>query len=151
MKAILRQVRITPKKANLIAGMVRAKSTDEALQILKYTPKKAAKILHKLLFSAVSNAKNNFKQEETTLFVKEIIVNKGSTLKRSVPVSRGRAYPILKRTSNITITLGISDAGLEEKPAKGSKKKSTEAKSEETKEKAPKKATVKKTTKSVKK
>ncbi|MGL5831454.1 MAG: 50S ribosomal protein L22 [Candidatus Altimarinota bacterium] len=109
MKAILRTTRITPKKANLIAGMIRKKTTGEALEILKYTPKKAAKMIHKLLSSAVANATNNFKQEPKTLIVKEVIINKGPTLKRGVPVSRGRVYPILKRTAHITVILGVSD------------------------------------------
>jgi large subunit ribosomal protein L22 len=130
MKAILRTTRITPKKANLIAGMIRKKTTGEALEILKYTPKKAAKMIHKLLTSAVANATNNFKQEPKSLVVKEVIINKGPTLKRGVPVSRGRVYPILKRTAHITVILGVSDTTAE----------TTEVKEE----KAPKKATAKK-------
>jgi len=110
MKAIARTIRITPKKANLVAGMIRKKSTEQALDILKYTPKKAAKILQKLLNSAVANATNNFKQDKKSLFISQIIVTKGPTLKRSVPVSRGRAHPILKRTSHITIELGLITA-----------------------------------------
>lgn len=109
MKAIARTIRITPKKASLIAGMVRGKTAKESLDILRFTPKKAAKILFKLLKSAVENAKNNFKQDETALFIKEILVLKGPTLKRSVPVSRGRTHPILKRTAHITILLGIKE------------------------------------------
>ncbi len=113
MKAILRAARITPKKANLIAGMVRKRPTSEALEILKYTPKKAAELLHKLLSSAVANAVSNFKQDEKSLVIKEIIVNKGPTLKRGVPVSRGRVYPILKRTSHITILLDVQQPNAE--------------------------------------
>lgn len=113
MKAILRAARITPKKANLIAGMVRKRPTSEALEILKYTPKKAAELLHKLLSSAVANAVSNFKQDEKSLVIKEIIVNKGPTLKRGVPVSRGRVYPILKRTSHITILLDVQQPSAE--------------------------------------
>lgn len=118
MKAILRSIRITPKKANLIAGMVRNKPTQEALTILKYTPKKAAKLLHKLLASAVANAVNNFKQDEAGLLVKEIVVTKGPTFKRGVPVSRGRVYPILKRTSNITVILEINPDAASPKTSK---------------------------------
>lgn len=115
MKAILRSVRITPQKANLIAGMVRKRPVQESLKILKFTPKKAAQILHKLLNSAIANAVNNFKQDEKSLAIKEIVVTKGPTFKRGVPVSRGRVYPVLKRTSNITITLEVME---EEKPEK---------------------------------
>lgn len=120
MKAILRSAKITPKKANLIAGMVRTKPVKESLEILKYTPKKAAQILHKLLTSAISNAISNFKQDEASLTVKEIVITKGPTFKRGVPVSRGRVYPILKRTSNITITLEVSEETAK-KPAKKAK------------------------------
>lgn len=146
MKAIVRTSRITPKKANLIAGMIRTKSANEALEILKYTPKKAADILFKLVTSAVSNAVNNFKQDQKALLIKEVIVTKGPTLKRGVPVSRGRIYPILKRTSHITVILGIE---AEVTAKKGKKDKKTESTTEVT-EKA---ATAKKSTtkKSIKK
>lgn len=140
MKAQLNTSRITPKKANLIAGMLREKSANEALEILKYTPKKAAKILYKLLNSAVSNAESNFKQDKASLVVKEIIINKGPTLKRGVSVSKGRVHPILKRTSHITVLLDITT--VEE--AKKTSKEST--KSEKTKSIA-KKTTKKVTTK----
>jgi large subunit ribosomal protein L22 len=121
MKAILRAIRITPKKANLIAGMIRKKPAKEALTILKYTPKKAAKLIYKLLTSAMANASNNFKQDENTLIVKEVVVNKGPTFKRGVPVSRGRVYPILKRTSNIIILLEVDENAA--KPGKKASKK----------------------------
>ena len=129
MKAILRSAKITPKKANLVAGMVRTKPAKESLEILKFTPKKAAGILYKLLTSAVSNAVSNFKQDEASLTVKEIIITKGPTFKRGVPVSRGRVYPILKRTSNITIVLEVNEeaAGKTAKKAKASAKDKTPA------------------------
>ncbi len=109
MKAIARNIRISPKKANLVAGLVRRKNAQEALDILKFTPKKGAKILYKVLHSAVANAENNFKQKKETLTVKEIVVTEGPTFKRSVPVSRGRAHPILKRNSHITVTVGMEE------------------------------------------
>jgi large subunit ribosomal protein L22 len=143
MKAILKTVRITPKKANLIAGMVRQKPVNEALEILKYTPKKAAKIIHKLLSSAVSNAVNNFKQDQKSLIVKEIIINKGPTLKRGVPVSRGRVYPILKRTAHIVLTLEINQLDLDKKSDKSSKKSESKVESTEKKTTKVKKSTKK--------
>ena len=103
MKAIIRRVRISPKKANLVAYLIRGKKTTDALDILKFTPKKAAKILYKLVESASANAKNNFSQDEDSLYVKEVIVTEGPTYKRSLPISRGRVHPILKRTSHITV------------------------------------------------
>jgi len=103
MKAILRRVRISPKKANLLAGMVSGKKVDEALGILQFLPKKAAKVIYKTIKSAASNAVNNFGQEQEKLVIKKILVTKGPTYKRSVPISRGRMHPILKRTSHITV------------------------------------------------
>ncbi|MCD6109169.1 50S ribosomal protein L22 [bacterium] len=117
MKAIARNVRISPKKVNLVAGLVRRKNVKEALNILKFTPKKGAKILYKVLHSAVANAENNFKQKPDLLVIKEIIVTEGPTFKRSVPVSRGRVHPILKRNSHITVTVGLEDT-KEEKDTK---------------------------------
>ncbi len=108
MKAIAKHVRISPKKANLVAGLVRRKNAVKALDILKFTPKKAAKILYKVLNSAIANAENNFKQNKDSLVIKEIVVSEGRTLKRSVPISRGRVHPILKRTSHITVSVGLN-------------------------------------------
>lgn len=105
MKAHLRQTRISPKKANLIAQMVRRMKASEAIDILAFTPKKAAPLLKKLIESAMANAENNFKQEKNTLHIKEIIVTEGPTYKRRNPISRGRSHPILKRTSHITVIL----------------------------------------------
>lgn len=143
MKAILRSARLTPKKANLTAGMVRRLPVVEALEILKFTPKKSAQMLYKLLASAVANAETNFKQDKKSLVVKEIVVTKGATLKRGVPVSRGRVYPILKRTSHITILLALNEAQTAGKPGK----KESSEKAETTVSEKPKKAAAKKTAK----
>lgn len=118
MKAIARNIRISPKKANLVAGLVRRKNAEEALNILKFTPKKAAGILYKVLHSAVANAENNFKQKRQSLVIKEIVVTEAPTYKRSVPVSRGRVHPILKRNSHITVTVGLADGAKEKEEAK---------------------------------
>lgn len=126
MKAIARNIRISPKKANLVAGLIRNTNAAQALDILKFTPKKGAKILYKVLHSAMANAENNFKQNRDSLMVKEIVVTQGPTMKRSVPVSRGRVHPILKRTSHITIQVGIAEeAEAKEEPKKAESKKTT--------------------------
>ena len=109
MKAHLRQVRISPKKMNLVASMVRGMDAIEALDTLKFTNKKAANILYKVVASAVANAEHNFKQNPAKLKVEEIIVNEGTTYKRRQPISRGRAHPILKRTSHVTVKVNIKD------------------------------------------
>lgn len=116
MKAVLRKIRISPKKANLIAGMVRGKKVNESLDLLKFTPKKGAKILYKVVQSAASNAKNNFNQSLDDLVITKILVTKGPTYKRSLPISRGRTHPIRKRTSHITVEVGIMEGA--EKPVK---------------------------------
>ncbi|MBI2464105.1 50S ribosomal protein L22 [Candidatus Peregrinibacteria bacterium] len=119
MKAILRQVRITPKKAHIVAGMLRGKKVSDALDFLKFTPKKAAKILYKVIASAAANAQNNFKQDFDHLYISEIYVTEGATYKRSMPVSRGRAHPILKRTAHIVVHLNVEIPA--EKPKKNKK------------------------------
>ena len=122
MKALIKNIRITPKKLNLIAEMIRGKKVGDALNLLKFIPKKAAGILYKGLYSAAKNAEKNNKENMGNLEIQEVLVGKGMTLKRFQPVSRGRAHPIRKRTSRMEITLGQ----LKEKPVK---EKSTTKKS----------------------
>ncbi len=111
MKAFLKNIGISPKKANLVAGMVRGKMVETALTELKFTPKKGAGILYKVIASAAANATNNFKQNKSKLYIKEIVVNKGAMYKRSQPVSKGRSHPILVRRSNITVIVDVSAGG----------------------------------------
>ncbi len=85
--------------------MVRRKKVQDALDILQFIPKRAATPMANVIKSAAQNAKNNFKQDLSDLYIHEIHVTSGSTLKRRLPVSRGRAHPILKRTSHIKILL----------------------------------------------
>ncbi|MBU0727098.1 50S ribosomal protein L22 [Patescibacteria group bacterium] len=148
MKAILNRIRISPKKANLIAGMVRGKKVKEALSLLKFMPKKGADILYKVVHSAASNAKNNFKQKTDDLVITKILVTKGPTYKRSIPISRGRMHPIRKRTSHITVEVGVA-AGEEVKKVEAPEKQSAISKSADQpdkKEKVEKKTTTKKAT-----
>ena len=138
MIAKQRQIRISPKKANLVAALVRRKNALEAMEILKFTPKKAAPILYKLIESAVANAAHNSKKSKETLVIDEILVSDGPTYKRRNPVSRGRAHPILKRTSHIIVRLAeVASDAKAEKPKAEVKEAKTE-KAEETKEKAAK-------------
>lgn len=113
MIAHLRQIRISSNKANLVAGMVRDMPVNRALDLLKFTPKKAAHFLYKVIDSAAANAENNFKQNRDQLIIKEIIVNEGPTYKRFQPVSRGRGHPILKRTAHISVKLAHGQARSE--------------------------------------
>lgn len=141
MKAHLRQTRISSKKANLVADLVRNMKASDAVNVLKFTPKKAAPLLKKLLESAMANAEHNSKQDKTTLYIKEIIVTEGPTYKRRVMVSRGRAHPLLKRTSHITIKL---EAKAETPKAKKAKVKEAAPKVETGQAEEPKKKIVKK-------
>lgn len=151
MKAILRSARIAPKKLNLIADMVRGKNAVEAQNILKFTPKKSAQVLGKLLQSAVSNAVNNFKQEKDSLYIKEIYVTKAATLKRSVPISRGRVHPILKRNSHATIFLAVKEPEKKTEAKKETAAPGTKAEKEVKPAAKAKKAAAKKPVKSIKK
>lgn len=104
-RAIAKYVRISPLKVNYIAKEIRGKNVDEALAILKFTPKKGAKELEKVLKSAIANAENNFDLDRDNLYVKEAYANDGPTMKRWRPRSKGRAYPILKRSSHIGVVV----------------------------------------------
>lgn len=107
MKAHLRGIRVSPKKTNIVAGIIRGKGATEALDILKFTPKKAAKILYKVLYSAIANAEHSGKEKRENLKIKEIVVNKGPFMKRFIHSTRGRTLPIHKPTSHISIELEI--------------------------------------------
>jgi len=104
VKAKLRFTRIAPRKARLVADLIRGKASEEALNILTYTPKAAARIIIKLLRSAIANATQK-KIDIDRLYVKAIAVDQGPTMKRFMPRALGRATSIRKRTSHITIVL----------------------------------------------
>ena len=105
MKAHLNGIRISPKKANVVAGLVRDKSVVEALDILKFTPKKAALYLGKVIQSAAANAENNDGAKREELCIDQIVVNKGPVMKRFLPSTRGRALPLAKPTAHISVSL----------------------------------------------
>lgn len=123
MKALLRNARIAPMKASLVAGMVRGKTVNEALEILRFAPKKAAKLIYKVVHSAASNARNNFNQNWDDLVITRLLVTKGSTLKRWLPVSRGRSHPILKHSSHITVEVGVTNQKTENRKQETAVKK----------------------------
>ena len=104
-KAALRMHRATPRKARLVVDQIRGKDVGDAESILRFTDKRVAGPVLKLLASAKANAVNNHDMFEDALFVKEIQVGPGPTLKRYLPRARGRADMLRKRTSHITITL----------------------------------------------
>ena len=104
-RAYLRYARIAPRKVQIVLALIRNKPVDEAMAILKYTPKAACEPLQKLLKSAVANAENNNNMDRNNLFVAECFVTPGPTLKRIRPRARGRAFSIKKRTSHMTLVL----------------------------------------------
>lgn len=104
-KASLRMLRVTPRKTRLVADLIRGKDVRAAEDILRFTNRRAAAPMLKLLESAKANAVNNHDMFEDSLFVKTIQVDEGPTLKRMLPRARGRADLLRKRTCHITITL----------------------------------------------
>lgn len=104
-KAILRHVRISPRKAKIVVDLIRGKQVADAEAILINTPKAASPIIEKLLKSAVANAENNQDMVKDSLYIAEAYANEGPTLKRFMPRAKGRATRIKKRTSHITIIL----------------------------------------------
>jgi len=104
-KAVARFVRIAPRKVRIVADLIRGKDVDEALAILKFTPKRGARLLDKVLRSAIANAQNNHDMDPGALYVKRVYVDEGPTLKRYQPHRMGQAFPILKRTSHISVVL----------------------------------------------
>jgi large subunit ribosomal protein L22 len=104
-RAVTKYLRIAPNKARLVADLIRGKRVAEALTVLRFTPKKGARFINKTLQSALASAQNTKKMEIDKLIVKTIYVDKGPVLKRWQPRAMGRATPILKRTSHITVVL----------------------------------------------
>ncbi len=99
-----RFARISARKVRLVADMIRDADVDEALNILKFTPNRAANMLDKVLRSAVANADND-EADVTRLYVQKAFVDEGPTIPRFRPKDRGRAHPIRKRTSHITVVV----------------------------------------------
>ena len=103
--ATLRFARISARKVKIVADLIRGKKVDEALAIVKFTPKASSEVIEKLLKSAIANAENNHGMNRGNLVVSEIYANQGPTMKRIRPAAKGSASRIRKRTSHITIKL----------------------------------------------
>jgi len=115
--AKLNYLRMAPRKVRIVADLIKDMEIKQAETQLKFAPKRAAKPLLKLLNSAIANAKQNFNLEKDSLFIKQILVNEGPPFKRWRPVSRGRAFPIMKRTSHVNLVLGVKEKAEARKPA----------------------------------
>ena len=105
-KAILRTARISPQKARLVADQVRGLPASRAYELLQFSDKKAAHMIGKVLYSAISNAENNLGADIDELKVSTIMVDEGPVLKRFMARAKGRGTRILKRTSHITVVVG---------------------------------------------
>ncbi len=104
-KAKVTFVRLSSTKANIVLDQIKGKDVNTAMAILTYTPRYGARIIEKLLKSAVANAEHNNSMDTANLFVEEAFSTKGPTLKRIRPRAQGRAYKIEKQTSHITVVL----------------------------------------------
>jgi large subunit ribosomal protein L22 len=104
-KAHAKFVRIAPRKAQLVADLIRGKQVGDAIAILRHMPKSASPILEKLLNSAIANAEHNYQLDVNKLFISQAFVNQGPTMKRFRPRAMGRASRINKRTSHITLVV----------------------------------------------
>ena len=104
-RAIAKYVRMSPTKVGVVLDLIRGKQVNEAFAILEYTPREAAVAVKKVLKSAVANAEHNLELNADNLFVSECFVGQGPTLKRFQPHGHGRAFKILKKTSNITLVV----------------------------------------------
>lgn len=121
-RAVNRYVNSSPRKMRLVVDLIRGKSVSEALTILHFSPKHAAKTAEKVLRSAISNLQNKDEAGRTdvdTLFVKEVFVDGGPGMKRMLPAPMGRAYRIVKRSNHVTIVVAQREAQAKKRaPAK---------------------------------
>ena len=104
-RAQAKMVRISSRKVKLVIDLIRGKDIGEAFAILRLTPRAASPVVEKILKSAVANAEHNFNMDVEKLYVKEVFVGEGPTLKRFRPRAQGRASQILKRTSHTTVVV----------------------------------------------
>ena len=104
-RAVAKYIRVSPRKVRLIMDELRGKKVEEALNVLTFAPQKSARIVKKLINSAVANAGENSQIDVDTLYIKRLYADEGPTLKRFRPRAMGRASRIRKRTSHLTVIL----------------------------------------------
>jgi large subunit ribosomal protein L22 len=135
-KAINRYIGTSPRKMRLVIDLIRGRAVEEALSILHFTPKHAAKTAEKVLRSAISNLQNKEESgrvDASTLYVKEAFVNGGTMAKRVLPAPMGRAFRIRKRSNHITIIVAQREMKKTAAPKKSeAAEKTTETKTTET-------------------
>lgn len=109
VKAVAKYVRVSPRKARLVIDLIRGKRVDQALAQLMFVNKRPKDPIVKVIRSAVANAEHNFKLSSENLYIKNAFVDGAFVLKRWMPRAFGRAYPIRKRSSHITIVVALKD------------------------------------------
>ncbi|MCX6721925.1 MAG: 50S ribosomal protein L22 [Candidatus Staskawiczbacteria bacterium] len=122
IKVKLSNLRTAPRKVRQVVDLVRGKKVSEAQSLLLFTVNKSARNVSKLLNSALATARNDLKIDETNLFISKITVDEGPKLKRWHPMSRGRAYPIIKRSSHIVLTLSDKNPNAKKEDKKSALK-----------------------------
>lgn len=110
VKAIAKDTGISPRKVRLLVDMVRGKRVEEALALLRFSPTPTAKVVAKVVKSAAANAENNFQMDPADLKIVNIFADEARTMKRFRPRARGRAAPILKRSSHITVIVAEEES-----------------------------------------
>lgn len=105
VRSITRQVRMAPRKARIVADLIRGKQVEDALSLLRFSQKKAAGVFAKTLQAAIANATDLQNVDPDVLYVKQATVDGGATFRRFRPRAHGRATPIRKRTSHFTVVV----------------------------------------------
>lgn len=105
VSSLTKFARVSPKKANEVARVLRGRPADEALELLRFIPRKSARLLYKTLHSAIANAENNHNLNASDLRIKRAVANEGPAFRRFKPAARGSAKPIRKRTTHLYILL----------------------------------------------
>ncbi|MBI5473639.1 MAG: 50S ribosomal protein L22 [Ignavibacteriae bacterium] len=144
-RAINRYIGTSPRKMRLVIDLIRGKSVDQALHVLHFSPKHAARTAEKVLRSAVSNLQNKDeggRLETADMMVKEAFVDAGMTMKRISPAPMGRAYRIRKRSNHVTIVVS-ADKEAKKAATRAKQTKARSAKAKDTKEESKKKAPAK--------
>lgn len=111
-RAVAKFIRTAPRKLRLVADMIRGKNASEAVSLLDFTNKRAARTLNKVLRSAIANAENNHELDPAKLVVSQAFIDQGPMFKRYLPKSRGRATPVLKYGSHITVVVRQRQEGI---------------------------------------
>jgi large subunit ribosomal protein L22 len=127
VKSTSKYVPLSPKKAREVARVIQGLPVSSALDVLNYTPKKAAFLIGKTLKTAIADAENNVSLDSSSLVVKEAVIGAAPSLRRYKPRAKGSAAPILRRNSHIFITLESAAPEKKKKKAKNLSKKSQEA------------------------